>query len=186
MQHAQSSWFFWLVSTSCLLLEVAAGNGTVVGHGAVHLPITYGRPQSQHSRRTVDGQVAVGGLGDYEDMCVVHFVTSSYYSRCIHRAYSVLVKLGTTSVPLLLDSGSADLWAISDSCPKNCSHGLPTFPHKKLNYSGVDARLFYGDSFSTCRPVRHFAHLLNASFFHFKTDNTLLGRLVAQRFNSPT
>lgn len=65
-----------------------------------------------------------------------------------HRSYSILVKFGKTLLPLLVDTGSADVWAISDTCPKNCSHGLPTIPHKTLNYSGVDARLFYGDTSS--------------------------------------
>jgi hypothetical protein len=37
---------------------------------------------------------------------------------------------------------------LSSTCPKNCSLGLPTYPQKHLNYSGVDARIFYGDSSS--------------------------------------
>lgn len=74
------------------------------------------------------------------------------------RAYNVLVKFGTTTLPLIIDSGSADVWALSDSCSKQCTAGLPTYPHKRLNYSGVDARIFYGDSSSTSYFTPHLRH----------------------------
>ncbi|KAF8320258.1 acid protease [Clavulina sp. PMI_390] len=117
------------VATCFLLPNEIAGTSQPLP-GGVHLPIIYHSVYGHGMiRRSVDGQ-GVSGLGDFEDI-----------------SYSVLVKLGLTTVTLLVDTGSSDLWALSDAC-KNCSNGLPTFPHKRLNYSGVDARLFYGDSFN--------------------------------------
>ncbi|KAF9513751.1 hypothetical protein BS47DRAFT_1343746 [Hydnum rufescens UP504] len=92
----------------------------------VHVPI-YARDSTALDRRSL-GSGSIG-LGDYQDI-----------------AYNVLVRIGNISLPLLLDSGSADLWTIADTCKNNCTRGLPVYPHKSFNYSGVDARLFYGDT----------------------------------------
>ena len=78
----------------------------------------------------------------------------------LRSAYNVLVKIGNISLPLLLDSGSSDLWTIADTCKGNCTHGLPIYPHKSFKYSGVDARLFYGDTASMSRPSFRFSSLL--------------------------
>lgn len=92
------------------------------------------------------------------------------------------MKIGSTTVPLLLDTGSSDLWVISDSCPKNCSAGLPTYPHKKLNYSGVDARLFYGDSFS--RSTRSKSTVSFLTYVH-QMANMHLGPLEVLWYSWP-
>jgi hypothetical protein len=81
-----------------------------------------------------------------------------------HSSYGILVQFGKTLLPLLVDTGSADVWAISDACPKNCSRGLPAIPHKTLNYSGVDARLFYGDSSSQLIPFESQTLYLTSKF----------------------
>lgn len=50
-------------------------------------------------------------------------------------------------MPLVLDTGSSDLWAISDACSDPvCNNGLPQYPQATFKPAGVDARLFYGDS----------------------------------------
>lgn len=41
-----------------------------VADGGVHLPIMYGRHKASPYRRSDAGQIAVGGLGDYEDMWI--------------------------------------------------------------------------------------------------------------------
>jgi hypothetical protein len=44
-----------------------------------------------------------------------------------------------------IDTGSSDLWVISDACVSNCSTG-PLYPQATLQLTGLDAHLLYGDS----------------------------------------
>lgn len=92
----------------------------------IHIPITNSGHSLLRARSVGVGAI---GLGDFKDI-----------------SYNVLVKIGIVIAPVILDTGSADLWMLLDSCPNNCSRGLPVYPHKSIKYSGVDARLFYGDS----------------------------------------
>ncbi|KAF8328165.1 aspartic peptidase domain-containing protein [Cantharellus anzutake] len=94
--------------------------------GGIHVPIINLDSSSLKTRSLGVGAI---GLGDFKDV-----------------SYNVLVKIGVVTLPVILDTGSADLWILLDSCQVNCSHSLPVYPHKSLKYSGVDARLFYGDS----------------------------------------
>jgi len=45
-----------------------------------------------------------------------------------------------------IDTGSSDLWVVSDKCITGCSSGQSAYPQASFQYSGVDAELLYGDS----------------------------------------
>ncbi|KAL6302937.1 aspartic peptidase domain-containing protein [Sparassis latifolia] len=62
--------------------------------------------------------------------------------------YSVLVDVGGTETPLVLDTGSSDLWLVSDGCHTSaCANsGVPLYPLGSLHSTGLDAQLLYGDS----------------------------------------
>ncbi|KAH8110389.1 acid protease [Phellopilus nigrolimitatus] len=80
-----------------------------------------------------EGDIGAIGLGDALDI-----------------TYNVLVQVGSISTPLVLDTGSADLWVISDTCSA-CPHVKPInkdmvfYPSRGLT-AVADAQLFYGDS----------------------------------------
>ncbi len=93
------------------------------------------------------------------------FISTLMYSTS---SYNVLVKIGAVVLPVVLDTGSADLWILLDSCANNCSHGLPVYRHKSLKYSGVDARLFYGDSTSESEET----NLITPCFYAIKLAGT--------------
>ena len=67
--------------------------------------------------------------------------------RILYRSYSVLMTIGTIETALVLDTGSADLWVISDACTGNCSpRDVPLYPQSTFQPTGLDAKLLYGDS----------------------------------------
>ncbi|KAG6872207.1 hypothetical protein C0995_011970 [Termitomyces sp. Mi166 len=88
-----------------------------------HLPIYKGK--SSLRRR---GQTAAIGLGDYVDV-----------------TYNVLVNIGGVASPVVLDTGSSDLWVISDACI-TCSKAVQQYPQATFNSVGLDVALLYGDS----------------------------------------
>ncbi|EJC99086.1 acid protease [Fomitiporia mediterranea MF3/22] len=59
--------------------------------------------------------------------------------------YNVLVQVGNISVPLVLDTGSADLWILSDSCTTCSVSPFPLYPSQGLERV-ADVKLRYGDS----------------------------------------
>ncbi|KZT39855.1 acid protease [Sistotremastrum suecicum HHB10207 ss-3] len=97
--------------------------------GAVHLPIYKRTTPSSSKLARRSGQSSAIGLGDDEDI-----------------TYNVIVKVGPVSTPVVLDTGSSDLWVISDACTGNCTAGVPLYPMSSFNSSGLDAQLLYGDS----------------------------------------
>jgi hypothetical protein len=64
----------------------------------------------------------------------------------LRRTYNVLLKIGGIETPLALDTGSSDLWVISDACIGNCSASIPLYPQSTFQPTGLSAQLNYGDS----------------------------------------
>jgi len=64
MVYGLSIWHLWLLCVSCPPVILSES----LPSGGVHLPIVYGHHKASAFRRSDAGQVAVGGLGDYEDM----------------------------------------------------------------------------------------------------------------------
>ncbi|KAF6760642.1 aspartic peptidase domain-containing protein [Ephemerocybe angulata] len=110
-------------------LEEIAKRFTRRTEGGVHLPIV-GRqvPGSSLERRASSAAI---GLGDYVDV-----------------AYSVLLAVGGITTPLILDTGSSDLWVMSDACTSGCGKNIPLYPQATFQPENLDAKLFYGDSSS--------------------------------------
>jgi phytepsin len=53
--------------------------------------------------------------------------------------------------PLTTDTGSSDLWTLSDACLSGCTHTTGTnqvriYPQSTFNSSGLDVEMQYGDS----------------------------------------
>jgi len=46
----------------------------------------------------------------------------------------------------LPDTGSSDLWAISDALSEKPSTNIPLYPETNFQSSGLEVRLLYGDS----------------------------------------
>ncbi|PFH49467.1 hypothetical protein AMATHDRAFT_63168 [Amanita thiersii Skay4041] len=94
----------------------------------IHLPLLRSELSSLSlSKRGKEGAI---GLGNFMDI-----------------VYNVLITVGGTTVPVVLDTGSSDLWVISDACSTGCATGnLPTYPQASFNSTGVEAQLLYGDS----------------------------------------
>ncbi|KAJ7445989.1 aspartic peptidase domain-containing protein [Mycena galericulata] len=92
----------------------------------LHVPIF--RRESRGVQRRATGLTGAIGLGDFVDV-----------------TYSFLVTVGGTETPLVLDTGSSDLWIASDACT-DCQTNVPLFPQASFVPAGVDVDLLYGDS----------------------------------------
>ncbi|KAF8574345.1 acid protease [Ramaria rubella] len=91
----------------------------------LHLPVY--KPRLDRRAGTATGSA---GLGDFQDI-----------------TYTVLVDVGGTETTLVLDTGSSDLWVVSDACvEKACQSGITLYPQASFQSAGLDAQLFYGDS----------------------------------------
>ncbi|KAI0329324.1 acid protease [Cubamyces sp. BRFM 1775] len=96
---------------------------------AIHLPIR--RNRGRLWKRS--GQAAaVIGVGDNMDV-----------------TYNVQVQVGGTLTPLIIDTGSSDLWIRSDRCNDHCPiTGVPLYSQASFTPTGQDIQLLYGDSYT--------------------------------------
>ncbi|KAF8154491.1 aspartic peptidase domain-containing protein [Crassisporium funariophilum] len=124
--HAASQVPLTLASpTQTLTLDQIAQRYSKRTENGVHLPIVQ-RETPALGRRAPSTAI---GLGDYLDV-----------------AYSVLITMGGITTPLILDTGSSDLWVMSDACSLGCTGNVRVYPQSSFKYSGLDVRMLYGDS----------------------------------------
>ncbi|KAK0186292.1 aspartic peptidase domain-containing protein [Armillaria mellea] len=106
--------------------DIQSGRRT---NGGIHVPIFKRESPRSLLKNRGDLSSAIG-LGDYFDV-----------------TYHVLVTIGNTTTPLVLDTGSSDLWAISDACDsESCTTDVSLYPQTSFTSTGLEAQLFYGDS----------------------------------------
>ncbi|KIK43110.1 hypothetical protein CY34DRAFT_82376 [Suillus luteus UH-Slu-Lm8-n1] len=126
--------FSLLSSTAAELQLPSKDSGSSQGtHGRLHLPMTR---KLIPKRLTLSANTGVAGLGDFFDV-----------------TYSVLITIGGTSLPVVLDTGSADLWVLSNICQGTCASAntntntnTALYAPSTFHDTGVDATLVYGDS----------------------------------------
>ncbi|KAF8879079.1 aspartic peptidase domain-containing protein [Gymnopilus junonius] len=98
------------------------------------IPASYDTPTNRDGsaqlgkERKISGSI---GLGNYLDLM-----------------YTVPIKLGETMIPLHLDTGSSDLWVVSDKCTENACQGaqVTRYPNDSFLSAEIDLDLYYGDS----------------------------------------
>ncbi|KAF8839048.1 acid protease [Paxillus ammoniavirescens] len=102
--------------------------------GGIHLPIVRKAVSGPRKRSVSSGAI---GLGDFQDV-----------------TYNVLVQVGETRVPVVLDTGSSDLWILSSACQGGCSAGkVPLYPLATFHPANLDAMLMYGDSLTGTHAI---------------------------------
>ncbi|KAJ7689277.1 aspartic peptidase domain-containing protein [Mycena rosella] len=112
----------------CFLLSAAASPVAPQQYprrteNGLHLPLT------RRVERRAGGLTGAIGLGDFVDV-----------------TYSFLATIGGVETPLVLDTGSSDLWIASDACKDCAASSVPLFPQASFSPAGMDVRLLYGDS----------------------------------------
>ncbi|KAJ3786183.1 aspartic peptidase domain-containing protein [Lentinula aff. detonsa] len=103
----------------------------------IHIPIYHAHSRRSRSRQTRglhgEGDDTHGeqvGLSDFMDA-----------------TYSVMINIGGTELSVDIDTGSSDLWVISDICASpDCTRSNPSVPSSGFHSSSYPASLFYGDS----------------------------------------
>ncbi|KAF7377383.1 Peptidase A1 domain-containing protein [Mycena sanguinolenta] len=119
-------WFlFFVLSVFASPLEPRQLQRPKRTENGVHIPIFRTVSRGLRQRGELTGAI---GLGDDADV-----------------SYSFLVTVGGMESPLVLDTGSSDLWMASDAC-KNCKTNLPLFPQASFLSTGWSVNLQYGDS----------------------------------------
>ncbi|KAL0581265.1 hypothetical protein V5O48_000748 [Marasmius crinis-equi] len=124
----------WGWPLTVLLLLLNPVSSTFVGEkrteNGLHIPL--------HRKRTssLERRDLVVGLGDYYDV-----------------SYNVLLKIGNAVIPLIIDTGSSDLWVVADTCQSEVcqpesSVSDARYQQASFQSSNLDVQLFYGDSFT--------------------------------------
>ncbi|KAL0959031.1 hypothetical protein HGRIS_014338 [Hohenbuehelia grisea] len=125
-----SLFLFLAFSTAAVLFDNDQNDDD--SNGGLHFSIQEHTRWDRIQRR--DGGVTTSvGLGDFRDV-----------------TYLINIRIGAKDTPLVLDTGSADVWVVSDTCGTTCTPGsgigVPLYPQASFKPSGLDARLSYGDS----------------------------------------
>lgn len=68
------------------------------------------------------------------------------YRRHWYSVWVLIVTWKDCSHEFGLDTGSSDLWVVSDDCIGTCTRGVPLYPHSSLVQTGLNVELLYGDS----------------------------------------
>ncbi|KAH9896464.1 acid protease [Cubamyces lactineus] len=94
---------------------------------AIHLPI---RRNRGHLWKRGGQAAAVVGVGDDMDV-----------------TYNIQVQVGGITTPLIIDTGSSDLWILCDGCKDHCPiTGVPLYSQASFTPTGQNIQLLYGDS----------------------------------------
>ncbi|KAF9012876.1 acid protease [Hymenopellis radicata] len=120
-----SSFLVLAVADTTILEQLSKRHATRTA-GGIHVPIA--RRESRSLERRADaGEI---GLGSYFDV-----------------TYSVLLDVGQSQIPLVLDTGSSDLWVISNQCnTADCQTTVPLYSQSTFKSADLDVGLYYGDS----------------------------------------
>ncbi|KAI0684465.1 aspartic peptidase domain-containing protein [Cytidiella melzeri] len=92
-----------------------------------HLPLVRREVRRSYSEKRDDRTASIG-TGDFMDV-----------------TYNVLVKIGGVETALVLDTGSADLWVVSNQCA-SCTSTVPLYQQSSFQPTGQQIQLLYGDS----------------------------------------
>ncbi|OSC98888.1 acid protease [Trametes coccinea BRFM310] len=108
---------------------IAAGRVQDSGStSGIHLPLQ--RQTGRTAWKRSGNAAAMVGVGDNMDV-----------------TYNVLVQVGGTRTPLIIDTGSSDLWLVSSECRDRCpSSGVPLYTAASITSTGQSINLLYGDS----------------------------------------
>jgi len=102
-----------------------------VSAASTQMPITKRRISNNLAKR--QGKSSAIGLGDAQDT-----------------AYSIEVNIGGTLIPVIFDTGSSDLWSVTNACTtQSCGSSISSVPKittSSFHDTGIDIELDYGDS----------------------------------------
>ncbi|KAF9531489.1 aspartic peptidase domain-containing protein [Crepidotus variabilis] len=107
-------------------LEAISKRYTKRTPNGVHLPIV--RRETRGLTRRAGSGAAIG-LGDSLDI-----------------SYTALVTVGGIATPVIIDTGSSDLWVMSDACADGCTGAAKLFPQATFKSADIGISLNYGDS----------------------------------------
>ncbi|KIJ50974.1 hypothetical protein M422DRAFT_244936 [Sphaerobolus stellatus SS14] len=86
-------------------------------------------PASSNVKKAVLSLREGSDAGSPERRALNKDITNVFYSKL---SYNVLVKLGEIEFLLALDTGSSDIWVITDQCQTQQCRGVPVYPAKSF------------------------------------------------------